>query len=85
MRMHQVLLQIGQNCLRNLLHVNTAFRVEAVRHTVGFDCFVESKNGVQSVEDAECSGCLPASRTIEQVKGFLIKIDVLISIIWLMS
>ena len=39
-----------------------AFREEAMRQTVVFDCSAESKNGMTSVKDAEYAGCLSTSR-----------------------
>ena len=39
-----------------------AFREEAVRQNVVFDCSAESRNGMTPVNDAEYSGCLPTSR-----------------------
>ena len=45
-----------------------AFREEAVRQTVVFDCSAEFRNGMTSVKDAECSGCLPTGRMCRNVE-----------------
>ena len=45
-----------------------AFREEAMRHTVVFDCSAESRNGMTSVKDAEYSGCLPTGRMYRNVE-----------------
>jgi len=45
---------------------------EERRHTVVFDCSVESRNGVTSVKNAEYSGCLPTGgmyRNVERIYG----------------
>jgi len=53
-----------QNWCRNL----SAFREEAMRQTVVFDCSAESRNGVTSIKDAEYSWCLPTSRMYRNVE-----------------
>jgi len=45
-----------------------AFREEAKRQTVVFDCSAESRNGRTSVRDAEYSGCLPTGRIYRNVE-----------------
>ena len=45
-----------------------AFREEAVRQTVVFDCSAESRDGMTSVQDAEYSGCLPTGRMYRNVE-----------------
>ena len=45
-----------------------AFRGEAMRLTVVFDCPAESRNGMISVKDAEYSGCLPTGRMYRNVE-----------------
>jgi len=45
-----------------------AFKEEAVRQTVVFDCSAESRNGMTSVKDSEYSGCLPSGRMCRNVE-----------------
>ena len=45
-----------------------AFREEAMRQTVVFDCSAESRNGMTSVKDTEYSGCLPTGRMSRNVE-----------------
>jgi len=47
-----------------------AFKEEAVKHTVVFECSAESRNGMTSVKDAEYSGCLPSGRMCRNVEHF---------------
>ena len=61
--MHQVVSD-WQNWCRNL----SAFREEAMRQTVIFDCSAEFRNGMTSVKDAGYSWCLPTSRMYRNVE-----------------
>ena len=77
--MHQVVSD-WQNWCRNL----SAFREEAMRQTVVFDCSAESRilSRMLNIHGA----CLPAECT-EMWKifmGFFMKVDVLLSTSWLM-
>jgi len=62
--MHQVISD-WQNWCRNL----SAFREEAMRQTVVFDCSAEPINGMTCVKDAEYSWCLPTSRMYRNVEN----------------
>ena len=62
------LFQIGKRGAEIFQMLTFAFREEAVRQTVAFDCSAESRNGMTSVKDAEYSGCLPTSRMYRNVE-----------------
>ena len=51
--------QIGKIGVETFQMFRFAFREEAMRQNVVFDCSAESRNGMISVKDAEYSGCLP--------------------------
>jgi hypothetical protein len=54
---HQVLLQTGKNCHRNLSDVKKlAFGDETMSKTQTFDLFSKLKSGVTSVDHAKCLG-----------------------------
>jgi len=66
-------------CIRLLFHIcrigaetfqmlTFAFRVEAMRQIVVFDCSAESRNGMTSVKNAEYSWCLPAGTMYRNVE-----------------
>ena len=62
--------KIGADTFQMLIF---AFREEAMRKTVVFDCSAECRNGMISVKDAEYSGCLPTGRmyrNVEHIYGF---------------
>jgi len=56
------LLQIGRIGAETFQVLTFAFKEEAVRHTVVFDCSAESRSVMTSVKDAEYSGFLPSGR-----------------------
>jgi len=58
----KLLFQFGKIGAETFQMLTFAFREEAVRQTVVFDCSAESRNGMTSVKDAEYSGCLPSNR-----------------------
>jgi len=60
-------LQIGRVGAETFQVLTFAFKEEAVRQTVVFDCSAEYRNGVTSVKDAEYSGCLPSGRMCRNV------------------
>jgi len=66
-------------CIRFLFHIGKigaetfqmftfAFREEAMRQIVVFDCSAESRNGMTSVKDAEYSWCLSTGRMYRNVE-----------------
>ena len=68
----RLLLQIGRIGAETFQVLTFAFKGEAVRHTVVFDCSAESRNGLTSVKNAEYSGCLPSGgmcRNVEHIYG----------------
>ena len=60
--------QIGKIGAETFQVLTFAFREEAMRQTVVFDCLAESRNGMTSVKDAEYSGCLPTGRMCRNVE-----------------
>ena len=62
------LFQIGKIGAETFQMLTFAFREEAMRQNVVFDCSAESRNGMISVKDAEYSGCLPTSRMYRNVE-----------------
>ncbi len=62
------LFQIGKIGAETFQMLTFAFREEAVRQIVVFDCSSESRNGMTSVKDAEYSGCLPTSKMYRNVE-----------------
>ena len=58
----RLLFQIGKIGAETFQMLTFAFKEEAVRQTVVFDCSAEYRNGMRSVKGAECSGCLPTGR-----------------------
>ena len=64
----KLLFQIGKIGAETFQMITFAFREEAMRQTVVFDCSAESRNGMTSVKDAEYSGCLPTSRMYRNVE-----------------
>ena len=60
--------QIGKIGAETFQVLTFAFREEAMRQTVVFDCLAESRNGMTSVKDAEYSGCLPTGRMCRNVQ-----------------
>jgi len=64
----RLLLQIGRIGAETFQLLTFAFKEEAVRHTVVFDCSAESRNGMTSVKYAEYSGCMPSSRMCRNVE-----------------
>ena len=62
------LFQIGKLDAQTFQMLTFAFREEAMRQTVVFDCSAESGNGMTSVKDAEYSGCLPTGRMYRNVQ-----------------
>ena len=64
----KLLFQIGRIGAETFQMLTFAFREEAMRQTVVFDCSAESRNGMTSVKDAEYSGCLPTGRTYRNVE-----------------
>ena len=62
------LFQIGKIGAETFHMLTFAFREEAMRLTVVFDCSAESRNGMASVNDAEYSGCLPTGITYRNVE-----------------
>jgi len=84
----KLLFHIGKIGAETFQMLTFAFREEARRQTVEFDCSAESKNGMTSVKDADYSGCLLTGRITEMwniCTGFGMKVDVLLSSSWLMS
>ena len=68
----KLLFQIGKIGAETFQMLTFAFRGEAMRQTVVFDCSAESRNGMTSVKGAECSGCLPTGimyRNVEHIYG----------------
>ena len=64
--------QIGKIGAETFQVLTFAFREEAMRQTVVFDCLAEPRNGMTSVKDAEYSGCLPTGRmciNVEHIYG----------------
>jgi len=64
------LFRIGKIGAETFQMLAFAFREEAVRQNVVFDCSAESRNGMTSVKDAEYSGCLPTGiiyRNVEYI------------------
>jgi len=68
MRIIKLLFQIGKIDVETFQMLIFAFREEAMRQTVVFDCSAESRNGMTSVKDAEYSGCLPNGRMYRNVE-----------------
>ena len=64
----KLLFQIGKIGAETFQMITFAFREEAMRQTVVFDCSAESRNGMTSVKDAEYSGYLPTSRMYRNVE-----------------
>ena len=64
----KLLFQIGKIGAETFQMLTFAFREQAMRQTVVFDCSAESRNGMTSVKDAEYSGCLPTSRMYRNVE-----------------
>jgi len=64
----KLLFHIGRIGAETFQILTFAFREEAMRQTVVFDCSAESRNGMTSVKDAEYSGCLPTGRTYRNVE-----------------
>jgi len=64
--MHPVF-QIGRIDAETFHMLTFAFREEAMRQTIVFDCSAESRNGMIPVKDAEYSGCLPTGRMYRNV------------------
>ena len=62
------LFQIGKIGAETFQVLTFAFREEAMRQIVVFDCPAKSRNGMTSVKDAEYSGCLPTSRMYRNVE-----------------
>jgi len=50
--------QIGKIGAETFQMLTFAFREEAARQIVEFDCSAESRNGVTSLKDVDYSGCL---------------------------
>ena len=68
----RLLFQFGKIGAESFQLFTFAFRKEAVRQTVVYDCSAESRNGMTSVKDAEYSGCLPTCtmyRNVEHIYG----------------
>jgi len=63
-----MLCQIGKIGAETFQMLTFAFREEAMRQTVVFDCSAECRNGMTSVKDAEYSGCLPTGRMFRNVE-----------------
>ena len=64
----RLLLQVGRIGAETFQVLTFAFKEEAVRHTVVFDCSAEYRNGMTSVKDAAYSGCLPSGRVSRNVE-----------------
>ena len=64
----KLLFQIGKIGAETFQMLTFAFKEEAVRQTVVFDCSAESRNGMTSVKDAEYSGCLLTGRMYRNVE-----------------
>jgi len=64
----KLLFQIGKIVAETFQILTFAFREEAMRQTVEFDCSSEYRNGMTSVKDAEYSGCLPTGRMYRKVE-----------------
>jgi len=62
------LFQIGKIGAGTCQVLTFAFREEAMRQTVEFDCSAEPRNGMTSVKDADYSGCLPTGRMYRNVE-----------------
>ena len=62
------LFQIGIIDAETFQMLTFAFREEAMRQNVVFDCSAESRNGMTFVKDAEYSGCLPTDRMYRNVE-----------------
>jgi len=58
----KLLFQIGKIGAETFQMLTFAFREEAVRQSVVFDCSAESRNGMTSVKDVGYSGCLHTDR-----------------------
>ena len=82
-----MLFQIGKIVAETFQMLTFAFREEAVRQTVVFYCCAESRNGMTSLRMLNIQGaCLLAEGTEmwNIFMGFGMKVDVLLSTIWLM-
>ena len=64
----QLLFQISKIGAEIFQMLTFAFREEAMRQTVVFENFAESRDGMTSVKDAEYSGCLPTGRMYRNVE-----------------
>ena len=64
----KLLLRIGKIGAETFQMLTFAFREEAMRQTVVFDCSAQSRNGMTAVKDAEYSGCLPTGRMYRNVE-----------------
>ena len=64
----KLLFQIGKIGAETFQVLTFAFREEAMRQIVVFDCPAKSRNGMTSVKDAEYSGCLPTGRRYRNVE-----------------
>jgi len=64
----KLLFQIGKIGAETFQMLTFAFREEARRKTVVFDCSAESRNDVTSVKDGEYSGCPPTGRMYRNVE-----------------
>ena len=64
----KLLFQIGKIVAETFQMLTFAFREEATRRNVVFDCSAESRNGMTSIKDAEYSGCLPTGRMYRNVE-----------------
>ena len=62
------MLQTGRIGTETFQVLTFAFKEDALRQTVVFDCSAQSRNGVTSVKDAEYSGCLPSGRMCRNVE-----------------
>jgi len=63
----KLLFQIRKTGAEIFQMLTFAFREEAMRQTLVFDCSAESRDGMTSVKDAEYSGCLPTGRMYRNV------------------
>jgi len=64
----RLLFQIGIIDAETFQVLTFAFKEEAIRQTVVFDCSAEYRNGMTSVKDAEYSGSLPTGRMSRNVE-----------------
>jgi len=83
----KLLFQIGRIGAETFQMLTFAFREEAVRQTVVFDCSAESRNGMNLSRMLNIQGaCLLAECTEmwDIFMGFGMKIDILLSTSWLM-